>query len=29
MVLLVVAGILWLFYREQLIEAWRSAEATD
>lgn len=25
-VLLVVGSILWLFYRDQLVEAWRSAE---
>lgn len=25
-ILLVVAGVLWLFYRERLTEAWRRAE---
>jgi hypothetical protein len=28
LVLLVVGGILWLFYRDQLQEAWRNAETS-
>jgi hypothetical protein len=28
-VLLAVGGILWLFYRDQLAEAWRIAEAGE
>jgi hypothetical protein len=27
-VLLGVGGILWLFYRDQLVDAWRSADAS-
>jgi len=28
-VLLVVGGILWLFYRDQLREAWQNADTSD